>query len=180
MSAASSAASVSESIRPERPSPESRRADLHAALDIARFAEGTAGEAWALLARIMFIEGKPRFPAIAAEFDLSPPQAIVMRLLSEPRPMGDFATAMHCDNSNVTGIVDRLEERGLVKREPAAYDRRVKLIAITEAGSRLRDELNRRLAEPPDAIANLSEADQRALRDVLRRAVGEEPRSGSA
>ena len=158
-------------VADRRPSAESRRADLHAALDIAKFAQGTAGEAWALLARITFLQGKPRFPAIAAEFDLSPPQAIVMRLLSEPRPMGDLATAMHCDNSNITGIVDRLEERGLVQRQPADYDRRVKLIATTEAGSRLRDDLNRRFAEPPEAIASLSDEDLTALRDILRCAV---------
>jgi DNA-binding MarR family transcriptional regulator len=155
---------------------ESRRADLQAALDIAAFAEGVAGEAWALLARIMFLEGKPRFPAIAAEFDLSPPQAIVMRLLSEPRPMSDFATAMHCDNSNVTGIVDRLEERGLVERQVADYDRRVKLIAATAKGRRLRNELNRRMAEPPEAIAKLSERDLVALRDILSRAAGDSER----
>jgi MarR family transcriptional regulator, organic hydroperoxide resistance regulator len=161
------------SVVSSRKTPESRRADLHAALDIQRFARGTAGEAWALLARVMFMEGKPRFPAIAAEFELSPPQAIVMRLLSEPRPMGDLATAMHCDNSNITGIVDRLEERGLVERQPAPYDRRVKLIAVTSEGSKLRDDLNRRFAEPPEAIAGLSEDDLVALRDILRRAVGE-------
>jgi MarR family transcriptional regulator, organic hydroperoxide resistance regulator len=161
------------SVVSSRKTPESRRADLHAALDIQRFAEGTAGEAWALLARVMFTEGKPRFPAIAAEFELSPPQAIVMRLLSEPRPMGDLATAMHCDNSNITGIVDRLEERGLVERQPAPYDRRVKLIAVTSAGSKLRDDLNRRFAEPPEAIASLAEDDLVALRDILRRAVGD-------
>ena len=50
---------------------------------------------------------------------------------------------------------------------------RVKLIAVTNAGSRLRDQLNRRFAEPPEAIANLSEDDLIALRDILRRAVGE-------
>jgi DNA-binding MarR family transcriptional regulator len=87
--------------------------------------------------------------------------------------MGDLATAMHCDNSNITGIVDRLEERGLVQRQPADYDRRVKLIAATKAGDRLRDDLNRRFAEPPAAIANLSEEDLQALRAILRRAVGE-------
>jgi MarR family transcriptional regulator, organic hydroperoxide resistance regulator len=172
MNVASSEKSALDRVAERRQSVESRRADLHAALDIAKFAQGTAGEAWALLARIMFLEGKPRFPAIAAEYDLSPPQAIVMRLLSEPRPMGDLATAMHCDNSNITGIVDRLEERGLVQRQPADYDRRVKLIATTEAGSRLRDDLNRRFAEPPEAIANLSDEDLTALRDILRRAVG--------
>lgn len=172
MSASSSATSAPEPARAERPSPKARRADLAAALDIAAHAKGVAGEAWALLARVMFREGKPRFPAIAAELDLSPPQAIVLRLLSEPRPMGDLATAMHCDNSNITGIVDRLEERGLVKRQPADYDRRVKLIAITDAGSALRDDLNRALAEPPEAIASLPDEDLATLRDILKRAVG--------
>ena len=157
----------------ERGATVERRSDIHAALDIAKFAKGTAGEAWALLARIMFTEGKPRFPTIAGELDLSAAQAIVLRLLSEPRPMGELATAMHCDNSNITGIVDRLEERGLVERQPAAYDRRVKLIATTDAGVALRDELNKRLAEPPEAIANLSAADQRALLAILRRAIGD-------
>jgi len=123
----------------------------------------------------MLVEGKPRVPAIAAELDLSPSQAIVLRLLAEPRPMGDLAAAMHCDNSNITGIVDRLEERGLVERQPAAYDRRVKLIAVTRAGARLRDALNRRMAEPPEVIANLSEEDARDLRDILRRAVAQKP-----
>ena len=49
----------------------------------------------------------------------------------------------------------------------------MKLIAITDAGSELRDELNRRFAEPPDAIAKLSHEDQVALRDILRRAVAD-------
>jgi MarR family transcriptional regulator, organic hydroperoxide resistance regulator len=172
MNASRTEDTVLDEVVQRRQSVESRRADLRAALDIAAFAEGVAGEAWALLARIMFMEGKPRFPAIAAEFDLSPSQAIVMRLLAEPRQMGDLATAMHCDNSNITGIVDRLEERGLVRREPAEYDRRVKLIAATDAGHELRDGLNRRFAEPPEAIAALSDEDLNTLRDILRRAVG--------
>ena len=152
---------------------EARRRDLHASLDISRYARGAAGEAWALMARMLMVEGKPRFPTIAAELDLSPPQAIVLRLLGEPRAMSDLAMAMACDNSNVTGIVDRLEERGLVERTPASYDRRVKLIAPTTAGEKLRDELNRRLAVPPDSLVNLSEKDQRTLRDILRKAFGE-------
>jgi DNA-binding MarR family transcriptional regulator len=162
---------IAERSAERREALERRRRDLQAALDISRYAEGTAGEAWALLARVMFIEGKPRFPAIAAGLDLSPPQAIVLRLLGEPRTMSDLATAMACDNSNVTGIVDRLEERGIVERRPAEHDRRVKLIAATPAGEALRDDLNRRVADPPDAIKRLSEADQLALRDILRRAL---------
>jgi DNA-binding MarR family transcriptional regulator len=87
--------------------------------------------------------------------------------------MGELAALMRCDNSNMTGIVDRLEERGLVERTAAERDRRVKLIALTAHGRELREELNRRMAAPPEVIENLSAADRRALRDILRRALGE-------
>jgi len=85
--------------------------------------------------------------------------------------MSELAQALFCDNSNVTGIVDRLEERGLVRREAAEGDRRVKLLVLTKEGERMRVEITKRMAEPPAPIASLSEKDQRALRDILQRAV---------
>lgn len=170
MSAASARSKSSRSAGgPPIPAPESPK--LAAAFDVSEYASGTAGEAWALMARLLFLHGKPRFPAIARELDLHPGQAIVLRLLAEPRQMSELAAAMHCDNSNVTGIVDRLEEHGLVERGSAEHDRRVKLIALTPDGERLREELNKRLAEPPEALTRLSEADRRALRDILARAL---------
>ena len=77
----------------------------------------TAAEAWILMHRIHWAE-KPRFMAIGQEFDLAPQQGMALRALHEPRPMGELAKFLACDNSNVTGIVDRLEERGLVTRRP--------------------------------------------------------------
>jgi MarR family transcriptional regulator, organic hydroperoxide resistance regulator len=153
---------------------ERRRRELLESLDISDYAQGSAGEAWALMTRILFREGKPRFPTIAAELDLHPSQAIVLRMLAAPRSMGELADAMHCDNSNITGIVDRLEERGLVQRLVTEHDRRVKLIAATKEGSELREELNRRFAEPPPALQGLSASDLKALRDILKRALGDE------
>jgi hypothetical protein len=47
----------------------------------------------------------------------------------------------------------------------------VKLLALTDDGRRVRDEINARLAVPPDALRRLSKADQRALRDLLRKAL---------
>ena len=76
--------------------------------------------------------------------------------------MSELAQALFCDNSNVTGIVDRLEERGLVRREPAEGDRRVKLLVLTKEGERVRVEITKRMAEPPPPIASLSEKDQRS------------------
>ena len=133
-----------------------------------------AAEAWGLFWRI-FSDDKPRRMAILSELGLSFQQSMaLMRLRPDaPLPMSALASELQCDNSNVTGIVDRLEERGLVQRQPADYDRRVKLIAATRAGERLRDVLNRRLAIPPEPLAALSEADRKTLRDILRKAFAE-------
>jgi DNA-binding MarR family transcriptional regulator len=132
----------------------------------------TASEAWVLLAELFFVHGRPRMIAAGQEFDLSPPQTLVLRLLDEPRPIGELAQLMHCDNSNLTGIVDRLSERGLVERTQAEGDRRVRLIALTAEGQRIREDLSRRLAEAPAALVALDEADQIQLRDILGRALG--------
>jgi DNA-binding MarR family transcriptional regulator len=85
--------------------------------------------------------------------------------------MSVLAGYLACDASNVTGLVDRLEGRGLVERRNAEHDRRVKLLALTEAGVELRRRLMARMAEPPPAITALSPADLRSLRDVMLRAV---------
>ena len=110
--------------------------------------------------------------ALAAEYELSPPQLAALKALhpEEPVAMSELAGILGCDNSNVTGIVDRLEYRGLVERRPAEHDRRVKLLALTEDGQELRDVLGDRLHAPPDELARLSPEDQRALRDILQRA----------
>lgn len=128
-------------------------------------------QAWSLMHWLM-VTNKHRMFAMAQEFELAPQQMIALRMLgSGPRKMSELAQALFCDNSNVTGIVDRLEERGLVRREAAEGDRRVKLLVLTKEGERVRIEITKRMAEPPPPIASLSDQDQRRLRDILKRAV---------
>jgi DNA-binding MarR family transcriptional regulator len=131
-----------------------------------------AVEAWALMQRL-FGPQRKRFMALAAEHELSPPQLGALKALhpGHPLAMSELAGILGCDNSNVTGIVDRLEYRGLVERRPAERDRRVKLLLLTEAGRELREELGERLHAPPDELTRLSPAEQRALRDLLARAL---------
>ena len=85
--------------------------------------------------------------------------------------MGELARYLMCDSSNVTGITDRLEERGLVRREPGEKDRRVKMLVLTEEGEKIRAEVTKRLAEPPPWLADLPEADQRKLKAILEAAI---------
>src|SRR3954449_756059 len=127
-------------------------------------------QAWSLM-HWMMVTNKHRMFAMAQEFDLAPQQMIALRMLGAgPRKMSELAQSLFCDNSNVTGIVDRLEERKLVRREAAEGDRRVKLLVLTKEGERMRVEITKRMADPPPPIASLSERDQRALRDILKRA----------
>jgi DNA-binding MarR family transcriptional regulator len=100
-------------------------------------------------------------------------QAHALRTLDPERPlaMSALADLLVCDASNVTGIADRLESRGLIERRSADGDRRVKTLALTPKGVALRRRALKTMNEPPAPIAALSEADQRALRDILRRAV---------
>ncbi|MEZ5287750.1 MAG: MarR family transcriptional regulator [Vicinamibacterales bacterium] len=126
--------------------------------------------AWELLNRLFFSQ-RGQLPALAGELKLSPVQCHVLHLMEpeQPIPMGRLAETLACDASNVTGLVDRLESRGLVARRPSDADRRVKVLVLTPAGSRLRAELHRRLAAPPEPFQRLSEADQRALVRILER-----------
>ena len=148
---------------------EGFRPDNWLATEVGRTDPGS--EAWSLLHWLM-VSNKPRMLALGQEFHLPFQGMIALRILGAgPRPMGELAKILACDSSNMTGITDRLEERGLVRREPAEHDRRVKLLVLTDEGERVRVEITKRLAEPPPAIAALSENDQRALRDILRRAI---------
>ena len=86
-----------------------------------------------------------------------------------PVPMGELASALSCDASNVTGLVDRLESRGLLQRSPSETDRRVKVLSLTPLGARIRASMLERLTSSPPTLGRLSAADQRALARILRR-----------
>src|SRR3954453_892804 len=112
-----------------------------------------AQETWDLIRRL-WTGNFPRINALFAEFDLAKQQAFALVRIDpeHPKPMSELATELFCDASNITGIADRLEVRGLVERVPAPHDRRVKHLALTPEGKRVRSELARRLSEPPESV----------------------------
>ena len=126
--------------------------------------------AWQLLVRFLFSH-RASLPPIAAELELSPAQCHVLHLIEpgRPIPMRELAETLACDASNVTGLVDRLESRGLVQRRPSTEDRRVRVLGLTPTGSRLRAMLLARMAAPPETLGRLSVEEQRALVKLLRR-----------
>jgi MarR family transcriptional regulator, organic hydroperoxide resistance regulator len=126
--------------------------------------------AWEALGELFMLQ-RPRMMALCREFDLFPPQLMVLKALDRPRPMSDVAATLACDSSNLTGITDRLEERGLVRRGADEKDRRVRLLVLTDEGQRVRRQVVGRLQRPPAAIDALSDRDLVSLERLLRKAL---------
>lgn len=80
---------------------------------------------------------------LADEHGLTKVQMIVLHLLEKHQPlaMGELAALLHCDASNVTGMVDRLLKQGLVVREAMPQDRRTKTLALTPKSRRIMDDI---------------------------------------
>jgi DNA-binding MarR family transcriptional regulator len=136
--------------------------------------ESDACRAWQLLVKFFFAQ-REHLPCSGSDLDLSPTQCHVLHLIEpgRPLPMGRLAETLSCDASNVTGLVDRLEWRGFVRRQPSARDRRVKVLQLTPAGTRLRAQLLRRMTEGSLPLSRLSRDQRRTLVQILEILVGD-------
>jgi len=99
---------------------------------------------------------------------------------TRPRPMSEVAATVGCGPSNLTGIIDKLEARGLVKRRPSRSDRRVKEVSLTRAGQAFRKRLLARIREPAPWMRALSAEDQRRLIEIFTKALAAAPAPESA
>jgi DNA-binding MarR family transcriptional regulator len=134
--------------------------------------EEAAAEAWR---RIRSISHNPvamaTFHQITQEtgLPLAPLRAMLVLPLAEAISMRQLAGRLGCDNSYVTALVDALESRGLVVRQPHPTDRRVKVIVLTGRGRELAGRAQLADTTPPAAFSSLSEAEIATLRDLLRK-----------
>jgi DNA-binding MarR family transcriptional regulator len=138
-------------------------------------ASAAAREAWLCIIRLFTSqENTRRFLDVAGELELTPSTLRFLLVLDEgeERPMRALAEDWNCDPSWVTSIVDQLEERGFAERRVDAADRRAKRVGLTTLGSKARDRALDLLAVPPPGVASLASDEQRALRDLLRKAAG--------
>lgn len=105
------------------------------------------------------------FSEVNKEFGLPPQQAqLLCHLVAGPVGMAELGRALHLGKSSVTGLVDRIERRGLAVRTPDPRDRRAFLITLTDAGARLAEDSHREVTArleklagelPPDDYARL-------------------------
>ncbi|WP_067471105.1 MarR family winged helix-turn-helix transcriptional regulator [Nocardia amamiensis] len=110
--------------------------------------------------------------------------AVLLGLGAEPAyTQAALAKAIGADKTRIIGVLDELQRRGLISREPDPADRRVNLVALTETGRALRDRAQRDIQDREDRLLErLPAADRRVFLRALRTlsdAVAEQSRDGS-
>lgn len=107
-----------------------------------------------------------------ARWDLSPSQFNVLNLLHlnpEGLSQTDLSRFLIMHRSNVTGLVDRLEQRGLVARRDVVGDRRAYRVALTAAGERLVREILPRYYQGAERLwGRVADRRLAELRELLR------------
>ena len=117
------------------------------------------------------------------EIGVSIPQCDVLTTLTEQEGVSqqELATRLYVTKGNISGLIDRLAEAGLVERRSTANDRRQHAIYLTEAGRAIGREGDRRSA-PLDRLdaGPHGRAGPRSAGGEARGAEGHRPRGGDA
>ena len=111
---------------------------------------------------------------LVRQFGLTGPQLIVLQELSrsEEVSVGEIAKAISLGQATVTGILERLENRGLIVRQRSKSDKRRVLVRVTPASKQLLEK-----APPPmqehfiQKLTNLQDWEQAMVLSSLQRIV---------
>lgn len=118
---------------------------------------------------------KSRLSASLKPFDLTPEQFNVMRIVrgqKEELCVKDITSRMLERNSNTTRIIDKLEAKGLVRRETSSNDRRAIRIHMTEKGAALLSAIDADWDSRDPVTLPLSEPEAKTLNNLLDRMRG--------
>jgi DNA-binding MarR family transcriptional regulator len=139
-----------------------------------------ARQAWSLMFDYL-IRSAPQRTRSLAKRGLTPndSRALFSLAADAGRTMRSLADAWHCDPSNATWIVDRLEQLGLAERRSVPDDRRVKLVVLTANGQKMRSELLKEFHQPPSDLAALDREDLETLLRVIGKLSSTSPRADS-
>jgi len=133
----------------------------------------TLGEQfWAVARRL-----RRRSGAAMAAWDVAPSHARALTVLDHDGPLrlGALAERLHVAARSATEVVDALEARGLVRREPDRSDRRATLVSLTDRGRRTSADIHRvRHDQAAEFFGSLTAAEQAALRRILTKLARED------
>lgn len=96
-----------------------------------------------------------------------------LRSVDGPMPMKDLATCMDIDPSYVTLVADRLEQLGLIERQPHPTDRRVKHLVPTTKGLEFKEAVPDQLWSGPTMFSALTSEERTQLSDILVKLAGD-------
>lgn len=136
--------------------------------------EQTAREAWRSFYELVFSrQSHDRMHEVCEAAGVTPGlmKALISMRPGEPRPMKELPGELRCDASYVTSLVDGLEERGFVERRAHPADRRAKVVVLTTVGERTREQLLKRMHQPPPCFSALTSGEIAELRDLLGKLV---------
>lgn len=125
---------------------------------------------YALVSFLM--QAKQQVLNISGEFGLTGAQALTLLSIrgQHPQSMSELCRLHDCDASNITGIVDGLEQKGLVTRQPHPNDRRIKIIHLEKDGHAVQNSLINRIAESTPALfSGLSDAEIHQLAKLIQK-----------
>lgn len=104
------------------------------------------------------------------KMNLTFPQTLVLALLEGdgPMPISSLAKATGSANSTISGVIDRLERAGLVRRIRSEQDRRVIYVDVTEKYRELEaEQKSHAMSRFAQCISGMSEEDQVKVLDAL-------------
>jgi DNA-binding MarR family transcriptional regulator len=113
---------------------------------------------------------KRRVFELGSANDLTGMQAMMLFMLDHPRPMYSFKKVFNCDASNITGLVDGLEQKQLASRYEDQEDRRIKMVKLEPKGRRIRATLLHNLsAHGSPLLSKLNPAELRTFIELLEK-----------
>jgi DNA-binding MarR family transcriptional regulator len=109
------------------------------------------------------------FADVSRSRDLTPQQAqLLCTLIEGPVGMSELGRLLHLEKSSLTGLVDRVERRGLVLRTRDPGDRRASQVALTGQGARLAAESHEDVTARLEGLAGeLAPVDRKRLASAI-------------
>ena len=105
-----------------------------------------------------------------AEYDVTPVQYGILACLwqNDAQAPGQIAANLSLDSSTITGILDRMEHKGLLKRTPDPNDRRALKVVLTDSGRALHNPIDKTIDEAnAEVTQGLSEKERKTLVTLL-------------
>jgi len=138
---------------------------------VAKYDDGQIGIVAALVRSAFLVNAV--YASSGREHGLTPQQGqLLCVLMAQPYGMTELGATLGLAKSSLTGLVDRTERNGLIRREPDPQDTRAVRVTLTPQGSRLAEvfyaETCRRIDQLP---ARLSAAERDTLASLLGRIV---------